>query len=166
MQLLKKRLKLCSIWQLPVDRKLHIRQHHVSLRILNKWQLPRCLNLRNMWQPHSSLQQRKMWKLRIAFKLRNVTAAQSAQSAQHVAICGRPQLRNMWQLRRGLKLSIWQLTILALPREIRHIFQFSAWGDGWSCGMWNEVPRICWSVSVLSSHSLSAAAQLRATSPG
>jgi hypothetical protein len=35
MQLLK-RLKLCSIWQLPVNRKLHIRQPHVSLRILNK----------------------------------------------------------------------------------------------------------------------------------
>jgi hypothetical protein len=34
---LRKRLKLCSLWQLPVNRKLHnMRQLHVSLRILDQ----------------------------------------------------------------------------------------------------------------------------------
>ncbi len=68
-QLLKK-LELCSIWQLPVYRKLHIRQLYVSLRILNQLvtdaQMTQAIrNIRqphNIWQPRNRLNLRNMWQ--------------------------------------------------------------------------------------------------------
>ncbi len=129
---LRKRLKLCSIWQLwYVNRKLHnMRQLYVSLKIINKWQLRRWLKLRNMWQPHSSLQQRKMWQLRIALKLRNMWQLRSLLKLLNMwQPRSRLKKRKMWQSAvdrschiccscgEDSKLSIWQMTILALARK-------------------------------------------------